>query len=433
MKQAEQQATEFVPISELSRWKDNYRLGNVDAIVRSITQFGFNGALCVHNGTVMAGNHSHLALEVMKNNGAKLPHGILLNSAGDWCVPVIDLSHLSIPEARAFALASNRTQEMGSQDDEALLALLREIQEFDEDNFAATGYTDDDLQALIEAVGGESEGGSGTGEDTSDQVDKASELQEKWQTALGQLWIIKGRKYSHRLLCGDSCHIATYETLMDGELADCMWTDPPYGVSYEGKTKDALTIENDGKEGLDDLLKATFKAVDGSLKEGAAIYIAHPAGALSLTFLQRFIGQGWRLHETLVWIKDSMVLGHSDYHYKHEPILFGYKAGGGRRGRGGEGWYGDNSQTSVLEFPRPKASELHPTMKNPDMIAYLCSNSCPNNGKVIDPFCGSGSTLIACEQTGKFVGYGIELDPRFVAVTLERMALMDCEIWKSDE
>jgi DNA modification methylase len=172
-----------------------------------------------------------------------------------------------------------------------------------------------------------------------------------------------------------------------------MWTDPPYGVSYVGKTKNKLTIQNDGAAGLEQfLLKAFSSANAQALADGAAVYVAHPAGVLQRDFTKAFVSSGWRIHQTLVWVKDSMVMGHSDYHYRHEPILFGYKLGKGRRGRGGAGWYGDNSQTSIFEVPRPKASEEHPTMKPPALVGRMIGNSCPKGGLVFDPFLGSGTT-----------------------------------------
>ena len=131
------------------------------------------------------------------------------------------------------------------------------------------------------------------------------------------------------------------------------------------------------------------------------------------------MGQGWRLHQTLVWVKDALVLGHADYHYRHEPILYGYKPGGGRRGRGANGWYGDNTQTSVLEVERPRASREHPTMKPSALIELALTNSSQRGDLVLDPFAGSGSTLIACERTGRSARL-IELDPSYCDVIVAR-------------
>jgi DNA modification methylase len=192
-----------------------------------------------------------------------------------------------------------------------------------------------------------------------------------------------------------------------------------YGVSYTGKTARALTIQNDAADGLDQLLAEAFAAVDGHLVAGARLYVAHPAGALSAKFIAAFLDQGWRLAQTLVWLKDSMVLGHADYHYRHEPILYGYKPGSGRLGRGGKGWYGDDAQTSVFEVSRPKAAREHPTMKPPALIEAALGNSTRRNHVVLDPFAGSGSTLVACELTGRQARL-IELDPGYCDVILVR-------------
>jgi DNA modification methylase len=223
----------------------------------------------------------------------------------------------------------------------------------------------------------------------------------------------------HRLLCGDATKTEDVARLMGSEKAACMATDPPYGVEYQGGTAEKLRIANDTAEGLENLLTRAFAAADGALAPGAAIYVAHPAGTLSVTFGRCFLAAGWRLHQTLVWVKDSMVLGHADYHYRHEPILFGYKAGRGRRGRGGRGWYGGNSETSVLEVPRPKRNEQHPTMKPVELMERMLLNSCPPGGLVYEPFAGSGSTLIAAERLSRRC-LALELDPRYADVVCSR-------------
>lgn len=221
---------------------------------------------------------------------------------------------------------------------------------------------------------------------------------------------------------------------MGGERAALIWTDPPYGVEYVGKTKDALTIQNDGAEGLPGLLVAAFGNATGACTPGTPWYIAHPPGALCLTFGDAIRAVGWRLHQTLIWVKDSMVLGHSDYHFKHEPIYYGFTPGDGRPGRGnhdGSRWRGDHSQVSVFEVPRPKRSEEHPTMKPPALIAHCVGNSSGRGDGVLDLFGGSGSTAVACEQTDRR-GYLCEIDPRYVAVTLDRLSGMGLEPRRAD-
>jgi DNA modification methylase len=237
----------------------------------------------------------------------------------------------------------------------------------------------------------------------------------KTTVARGQVWALGG----HRLLCGDATSSEDLAKLTGERKADVLWTDPPYGVAYVGKTRDRLTLSNDHPEGLDDLLEGAFGAIDGVLRPGAALYVAHPAGAASLIFGQRFLAAGWRLHQSLVWVKDRMVLGHADYHYRHEPILYGYKPGPGRWGRGHQGWHGGNDQDSVLSVPRPAASREHPTAKPVELITRCLSNSTAPGDVVLDPFAGSGSTLIAAHRLGRTARL-VEIDPVYCQVILDR-------------
>ena len=223
----------------------------------------------------------------------------------------------------------------------------------------------------------------------------------------------------HRLLCADSTEGASVERVMAGERAEVLWTDPPYGVGYVGKTPEALTVSNDSTPGLSELLQAAFAHADGALTPGARIYLCHPTGRNAFPFAQAFCEVGWRLHQSLVWVKDRMVLGHADYHHRHEGILYGYKPGPGRWGRGAQGWYGGNDQDSVLEVPRPAASRDHPTAKPVELIRRCLTNSSQPNGAVLDPFSGSGSSLMASEELGRRA-FLIELDPAYCHVIIAR-------------
>ena len=228
----------------------------------------------------------------------------------------------------------------------------------------------------------------------------------------------------HRVMCGDATCADDVALLLDGALAEVLWTDPPYGVDYVGKTADALTIENDTPVGLGALLIAAFARADEVLAPSARFYAAAPAGPRHQLFLDAVRETGWLIHETLVWVKNSLVLGHSDYHYRHEPILYGWKPGEGRPGRGkhmGTRWYGGNAQDSVFEIDRPSRSSEHPTMKPVALIEAHLANSARPTDPVYDPFVGSGSTLIACENLA-LRGYGMELDPAYCDVIRQRYA-----------
>lgn len=303
-------------------------------------------------------------------------------------------------QARRIVLADNRTSDLGTYDDALLADLLS-----DAGDLFGTGFTNIDLDHLI----------ASTAPPVEVDEDDAPALPEDPVTQEGDVWVLG----KHRLVCGDSTSEDAWAALMGEEVADAMWTDPPYGVEYVGKTKDALTIQNDGAAGLSSLLAGSFTQAAAHLKPGAPFYIAH-ADSERITFETQAREAGLQVRQNLVWVKNSLVMGRSDYHYKHEPILYGFREGGdGRLGRGGKRWFGDNAQTTVLEFDRPTRSAEHPTMKPVALVEYCLNNSMPRRGIVLEPFGGSGSTLIASEQTGRAARV-IELDPRFCDVIVRR-------------
>jgi DNA modification methylase len=316
-------------------------------------------------------------------------------------VPAI-IEDVSDQLARERALRDNA--QWGDWEGDELAALLDRLRA-DGSDVDLLGFDERELQQLLDRL---------TGPVLADP-DDVPPLPDEPVTQPGDLWLLG----DHRVACGDATDPQTFATLMDGALASCMWTDPPYGVDYVGGTKDKLTIKNDNADGLNALLAGAFAAIDPVLADGAAIYIAHPTGPLSMTFMSNFVARGWRFHQSLVWVKDSLVPGHNDYQMRHEGVLFGYKAAQGRRGRGARGWYGDNSATSVFEVPRPKASPDHPTAKPVALVAAMINNSSRSAEIVLDPFLGSGSTLIAAEQLGRRC-FGVDVDPRYVDVALRR-------------
>lgn len=375
-----------MPVEELVEHPENPRRGDVDAIATSIETNGFYGTVVVQRSTgfVLAGNHR---LQAARRNGiAEVP------------VMIVDVDD---SRAKKILLADNRTNDLATYDDDKLVAMLQEV-----DDLLGTGW---DEAAVAELLAGGPKDGLADPDDVPDPPATPT-------TRVGDMWELG----PHRVVCGDSRDTQVLERLGGG--GSLLWTDPPYGVEYVGKTRAALTIANDDADGLDGLLRGVWAAVSGTLDQGAPFYVAAPAGPLWATVYGSIIGAGWRFHAGLVWVKDTMVLGHSDYHFRHENILYGWLPGEGRSGRGkhkGSRWFGDNAQTSVFEVARPKRSTEHPTMKPVELIETHVANSSRGGQTVIDPFLGSGSTLIACERRGR-VCHGIDVEPAYVDVTVER-------------
>lgn len=355
----------------------------LNKLKKSIEEFGYIEPIIVNKRTmqVVGGNQR---LKVLRQLGIEEVQSVIVD---------LDDTH-----EKALNIALNKIN--GEWDLPLLKDLLLEIDTGEIDT-ELTGFDMGEIEELMNQFHIE-------GEEDAFDVDQAFQEIEIPITKTGDIWLLG----KHRIMCGDSTKREDVERLMEGAKAIFMWTDPPYGVSYIGKTKKALKIKNDKFDSLGDLLSQAFIVADETLENGAPIYIAHPAGELSVLFENKFIEVGWHLHETLVWIKNSMVLGHSDYHYQHEPILYGWK--GKNRF-----WYGDRKQVSIFQIDRPQRSEEHPTMKPISLIVAHIKNSSKVSDIGYDPFLGSGSTLIACEQTNR-ICYGMEIDPIYCDVIVKR-------------
>lgn len=392
-------AAEWVSIWSLHVWDDNPRI-NEKAIPRvkaSIRKFGFVSPCVVWKDRLVAGHTRCAALhELYAEDRTFVPKG----APGPGLVKIVRHDFKDEHEANLYAVADNALGEIAEWDETKLVDL---VAKYTPEDLVVAGL--DEYVAKLDI--------DGARDDDNAEVPEVTDPKSKD----GDVYVLG----DHRVVCGVA-EVPDYWLLVLGkEKPTCMWTDPPYGVKYEGKTKKKLTIQNDdlSESMLHTIVHHAMMRAADFMIPGAAAYVAHPAGAKSVIFARAFLDAGWRLHETLVWKKDAMVLGHSDYHYIHEPILFGYSPGGGRRGRGGAGWYGDNSQVSVFEVPRPKSSEEHPTMKPVQLIVPHLLNSSDRNDVVVDPFGGSGSTLLACERTGRRARL-IEKDPCYVDVIVSR-------------
>ena len=251
-------------------------------------------------------------------------------------------------------------------------------------------------------------------EDDFDVPDGGSET----DIVLGDLFEIG----PHRLLCGDSTQTDTFEKLFNGQLADLVVTDPPYNVAYEGGTKEKLTIKNDsmGSDDFYNFLYDFYTALGTYTKAGGAWYVWF-ADCEIVNFSKAFIDSGFKLAQMVIWKKNSLVMGRKDYHFIHEPCLYGWKEGAGH------GWYSDRKQTTIIEIDRPSRSTEHPTMKPIPLFAYQIGNSSKQGDIVADGFGGSGTTMVACHQMNR-KAYLVEFDPKYCQVIVDRMLKLDPNI-----
>ncbi|MBA2480452.1 MAG: ParB N-terminal domain-containing protein [Planctomycetes bacterium] len=376
------------PITALRPYENNPRLNDtaVAAVAESIRRFGFRQPIVVDGqGVIVIGHTRWRAAQ----------------SLGMVEVPVHVASELTVDQIRALRIADNKTSEIAEWDLALLGIELKSLQSSGlEIDLEALGFDSDELAGLLDP-------GSHAGLTDPDVVPAPPAVAT---TRPGDIWVLG----EHRLLCGDSTKVEDLTRLMDDVQADLLLTDPPYNVGYVGRTEDQLTIENDS---MDDaayrrLLVDSFRATSDHLRPGGGFYIWH-ADSEGLAVRSACADVGLTVRQCLTWVKNSLVLGRQDYHWRHEPCLYGWKDGAAHT------WLSDRSQTTVLEFDRPTRSTDHPTMKPVDLFVYLMHNSCAAGGIVVDPFGGSGTTIIAAEQTGRR-GFLVELDPRYCDVIVRR-------------
>lgn len=328
-----------------------------------------------------------------ENNVIVIGHGRVLaaKELGLEEAPVCSAADLTEDEIRELRIVDNKTNES----------------EWNQ-------YLNEDLQELsfegFEFEGFEELSGGGTTNHEVEEDDYNEELTEEPKSIRGEIYQL-GR---HRLMCGDSTSIDDIEKLMDGRKADLFLTDPPYNVDYTGKTKDALKIENDvqDNESFRQFLRDAFSGADAVMRPGACFYIWH-ADSEGYNFRGACADNGWNVRQCLIWNKNSLVMGRQDYQWKHEPCLYGWKEGAGHT------WVSDRKQVTVLDFDRPTKNDIHPTMKPIKLFAYLIENNTEDGDAVLDLFNGSGTTIMACEQT-KRCAYTMELDPRYVDAAIDR-------------
>lgn len=371
-------------LSRIKPYDKNPRInaGAVDAVATSIREFGFRQPIIVDADGVIICGHTRL----------KAAQKLGLNE-----VPVHVATGLSPEQVKAYRIADNKSGELADWDFDLLPIELLSLEDAGFD-LNLLGFSAAELSDILVR---EPEAGL-------TDPDEVPLPPEEAITKPGDLWLLG----DHRLLCGDSRSAEDVSRLLDGQKPACVATDPPYGVSYVGKTQKALPVHNDGAEELLPLLNDALRHAFSHSVPGAVWYVCAPAGpqfhafATVLTELEI-----WR--QTLVWAKQSLVMGHSDYHYQHEAIFYGWKPGAPHQPPP------DRKQNTLWQFDRPSASREHPTMKPVALFLKMLQNSTVAGSVVYDPFCGSGTSIIAAEQLGR-VCCGIEVSPLYCDVIVKR-------------
>ena len=378
---------ELVPTDRLIPYVNNARTHSAEQVNKlraSLREFGFiNPVIVDRDLNVIAGHGRILAAKE-----EKIPE-----------VPCVYVDYLTEAQKKAYILADNRMA-MDAGWDEELLRVEIEALQAEAFDVSLTGFDEKEITDLFKDA-------DGTGAE-DDDFDLSEALEKATFVERGDVWTV-GR---HRLMCGDATVEEDVLKLMDGKKANLILTDPPYGVSFQ--SSDGLSIQNDSIKGEDfyQFLLASMQNMVSVLEPGGAAYVFH-ADTEGLNFRRAFVDAGLHLAGCCIWVKNSLVLGRSDYQWQHEPVLYGFLK------NGKHSWYSDRKQTTIWNFDKPKRNKNHPTSKPLDLLAYPIGNSTQANAIVLDTFGGSGSTLMACEQTNR-ICCTMELDEKYASVILRR-------------
>lgn len=377
---------QLVSISKLVPYVNNARTHSPEQINKlraSLREFGFINPVIIDREFGIIAGHGRV---------------MAAREEGIAEVPCVFVDHLTEAQKKAYILADNRMAMDAGWDEELLRVEIEALQGADFD-VGLTGFDDKEIADLFKTDSGKVE---------DDDFDLTAALEKASFVEEGDVWVVG----KHRLICGDATNPDHVAKLMDGKRANLILTDPPYGVSF--KSKSGLTIKNDSmkNEEFYEFLKSAFVNMAAHLEQGGSAYVFH-ADTEGLNFRQAFIDAGFHLAGCCIWVKDSLVLGRSDYQWQHEPVLYGFLK------NGKHSWYSDRKQTTIWNFKKPKRNENHPTSKPLDLLSYPLGNSSQENAIVVDTFGGSGSTLMACEAMNR-ICYTMELDPKYASVILRR-------------
>lgn len=378
---------QLVPISKLVPYVNNARTHSPEQVLKlrsSLREFGFINPIIIDRDYGIIAGHGRL---------------LAAKEEGIAEVPCVFVDYLTEAQKKAYILADNRMA-MDAGWDEELLRVEIEALQGEAFDVSLTGFDEKELADLFK------DGSDSEAQD--DDYDLSAALEKAAFVERGDIWTV-GR---HRLMCGDATSAEDVAALMDGRKANLILTDPPYGVSF--KSSSGLTIQNDSMkdEEFYHFPLDSFRNMADHLEKGGAAYVFH-ADTEGLNFRRAFIDAGFHLAGCCIWVKDSLVLGRSDYQWQHEPVLYGFMQNGKHP------WYSDRKQTTIWNFAKPKRNANHPTSKPLDLLGYPIGNSTQENAIVIDTFGGSGSTLMACEQMNRTC-CTMELDEKYASVILRR-------------
>ena len=378
---------QLVPLSKLVPYVNNARTHSPEQLAKlrsSLREFGFINPVIIDRDFNVIAGHGRIA--------AAKEEGITE-------VPCVFVDYLTEAQKKAYILADNRMALDAGWDEELLRIEIESLQGADFD-VSLTGFGEDEIADLFS--------GDGEKDVKDDDFDLSAALEKAAFVEKGDIWTV-GR---HRLMCGDATSAEDMAALMDGKKANLIVTDPPYNVAF--KSGSGLSIQNDSMENGEfyTFLYNSFQNMAEHLEKGGAAYVFH-ADTEGLNFRKAFVDAGFHLAGVCIWVKNSLVLGRSDYQWQHEPVLYGFLKNGKHP------WYSDRKQTTIWNYDKPKRNKNHPTSKPLDLLGYPICNSSQENAIVLDTFGGSGSTMMACEQTNR-ICHMMELDEKYASVILRR-------------
>ncbi len=378
---------QLIPLGKLVPYVNNARTHSPEQLTKlrsSLREFGFINPVIIDRDFNVIAGHGRIA--------AAKEEGITE-------VPCVFVDYLTEAQKKAYILADNRMALDAGWDEELLRIEIESLQGADFD-VSLTGFGEDEIADLF--------AGDGEKDVKDDDFDLSAALEKAAFVERGDIWTV-GR---HRLMCGDATSAEDVSALMDGKKANLIVTDPPYNVAF--KSGSGLSIQNDSMENGEfyTFLYNSFSCMVEHLEKGGAAYVFH-ADTEGLNFRKAFVDAGFHLAGVCIWVKNSLVLGRSDYQWQHEPVLYGFLKNGKHP------WYSDRKQTTIWNYDKPKRNKNHPTSKPLDLLSYPISNSSQENAIVLDTFGGSGSTMMACEQTNR-ICHMMELDEKYASVILRR-------------